>query len=44
VYFIPEKVDGVPVFWNKGLQSIYATYGISVSWCGSSIALCTSKR
>jgi hypothetical protein len=30
VYFIPEKVDGVPVF-NKQVYStsIYATYGIS---------------
>jgi hypothetical protein len=31
VYFIPEKVDGVPVFNETKVYStsIYATYGIS---------------
>jgi hypothetical protein len=31
VYFIPEKVDGVPVLMKQKYQitSIYATYGIS---------------
>jgi hypothetical protein len=44
VYFIPEKVDGVPVFNETKVYStsIYATYGIS-DRCGSSITICTQK-